>query len=601
MGDRVDRAGVDGRRGGPGSTPGEPWSLTSAKIVMVDADESTADVVRAYLEEAGYRQFLSTTDSMGALALLLREQPDVVLLDLMMPEVSGFEILTAMRASPELRHLPVIVLTPSSSAEDKLKALERGATDFLAKPPDPSELVLRLRNTLIARAYQDRLAHSDLLTGLPNRRTFLERLERVLQRAQRDRTMCALLHVDIDRFKQVNEALGPRVGDELLRLIAGRLDQCVRATDAVARLQDGGPGSSISRLGGDEFAVLLPSLTHPESAGNVARRVVAVMREALEAQGHELFVTPSVGIALFPDDGADSDTLLRHAEVAGKQAKDLGGNGYEFYSSDIRTRSLERLTLENALRKALDRNELFLVYQPKVGVKSGRVEGAEVLLRWRHPHLGLVSPERFIPIAEAAGLIAPLGEWALQTACTQIRAWEDAGLGAIHVAVNVSVQQFRQRSLMRAVRDSLLASGLEPHQLVLELTESMLMENAGENVDALHELKGLGVSLSIDDFGTGYSSLSYLKRFPLDELKIDKAFMRGLPASHEESAIVTAVIGMAHGLGLRVVAEGVEKEDQLAFLRERGCDRYQGFLFSKPLMTEAFVALLAPRPEVAFG
>jgi diguanylate cyclase (GGDEF)-like protein len=577
-------------------------SVLDATILMVDDDESTVDVIEAYLQDAGFKNFIGTSDSSGVLELIDRRRPDLVLLDLMMPEVDGFDILQGMRASPDLRHVPAIVLTSSTDADVKLRALELGATDFLAKPPDSSELALRVRNILVAKIYQDRLAYTDLLTGLPNRRMFTEQLQRVLQRTGRDGRACAMLHVEIDRLKHISEALGNRIGDELLRTVADRLENLVRATDPVARLQDSDLASIPARLGGGEFGVLVANLSDPESAGTVARRLVAAVQEPFDLMGHELFVTAAVGIAIFPSDAADAETLMKDAAAAAVSAHQEGTGGCAFFSPDRQKRSLRRLTLETQLRKALERGQLHLAYQPQVDVQSGRILGAEGLLRWEHPELGSVPPDQFIPVAEGASLMGPIGDWVLHTACSQLRQWETSGLRHMGVAVNVSAQQFRQRGLVGSVRDALSLTGVDPQRITLELTESLLMENADESVEAMRGLKALGVQLSIDDFGTGYSSLSYLRRFPIEELKIDRSFLADLLSAGERSntaRIVRTVILLAHGLDLRVVAEGVEHVDQLAFLREQNCEVFQGFLVSRPVPPAAFLDLVRSHRHLA--
>ncbi|HEY7491910.1 MAG TPA: EAL domain-containing protein [Candidatus Tectomicrobia bacterium] len=573
-------------------------ALWNATVMMVDDEPTTIDVLQAFLEDEGYKHFVTTTQSTQALELLANEHPDVVLLDLNMPTVSGFDILTSIRAHSEFRHLPVIILTSSNDSQTKLQALQLGATDFLAKPVDPSELALRLRNTLAAKAYQDRLTYYDTLTELPNRRMFMDRLVWSLQHAKREGGSGAVLHIDLDRFKQINETLGHRIGDELLKEVAQRLLQCVRAVDTVGRLNVHDSQTSLSRLGGDEFTVLFSDIARAENAAHVAHRILAVLEEPFYVADHEVFVTPSIGIVVFPDDGEDVDTLLKHADIAMYHAKQRGRNTYEFYSREMNARAIELLSLENQLRRALEHDELLLVYQPKVAISTGQIVGAEALLRWSHPKLGMVSPEVFIPLAEEAGLIVPLGEWVLYTACKQTKAWQAAGLGAIRIAVNVSARQFREPRLMHTIRQALDSSGLEAQFLTLELTENTLMENAKENVDALRQIKSMGVKLSMDDFGTGYSSLSYLRQFPLDELKIDRSFVSVIQAETDDAPIVAAIIAMAHSLGLTVVTEGVETEQQLMFLRQRGCDEYQGYLCSKPVDMDGFAALL-PRTRRA--
>ena len=542
--------------------------LKNATIMMVDDEETTLDVIEMFLQGEGYTHFVTTTDSTKALDLFAKNSPDVLLLDLVMPEVGGIEILEAIRADEALKHTPVIILTSSTDPQTKLAALELGATDFLAKPVDSSELALRLRNTLSAKEYQDRLAYYDALTSLPNRRLFLERLDRALRRSGAASQKCTILHIGLDRFKQINDTLGHSVGDALLKAVADRLQSCVR--------------EPVSRVGGDEFALLLPRVTDADGGAQVARRVLSSLTEPFCVGDHELFVTCSVGIALFPNDGGEVDTLLKHANVALSHAKRAGQSPIQFYRRSLNAKSEDRLSLESQLRKALDGDELLLHYQPKVDIKSGRIVGAEALLRWEHPKLGLLLPDKFIPIAEESDLIGSLSDWALREACRQSMEWIGRGFRPMSLAVNVSSRQFDASRLIETIRGALKESGLDGKFLVLELTESQLMENPQKTSYVLRELKRMGVKLSIDDFGTGYSSLTYLKRFPLHELKIDRSFISGIPGSAEDAAIVSAIIGLSHALGLSVVAEGVETTEQLEFLKEGGCDVYQGFLFAKP-------------------
>jgi diguanylate cyclase (GGDEF)-like protein len=560
-------------------------------IMMVDAEPTTIDVLEAFLEGEGYTNFATTTDSRQALDLLESERPDVLLLDLMMPNVGGLEILRSIRNDQALKHTPVIILSSSTDAEAKLRALELGATDFLGKPVDPSELALRLRNTLNAKAYQDHLTYFDRLTGLPNRRLFVERIDRALQRARLNSMECAVLHIDVDRFKQINEALGYRFGDALLKAVAERLDHSVRLGDFLGTLAPDGENGPLSRAGGDEFLLFIPEVRSVDHAARIARRLLSDMSKPFCPEGQDLFLTSSIGIAVFPSDGKDAETLAGNAGIAMSHAKQRGGNRYQFYSKSLNAESWERLNLENQLRKALDRQELLLHYQPKVDVRTGRIIGAEALMRWQHPELGLVPPLRFIPIAEETDLIASLGEWALRTACQQNKVWQVAGFSPIRMSVNVSSKQFQPGRLLETMRGALQASGLEAKHLILEVTESLLIENRQATSDMLRGFKEMGLKISVDDFGTGYSSLSNLKSLPLDELKIDRSFVDGVPRDADDVAIVSAIIAMAHSLGLTVVAEGVEKEEQLAFLEDRGCDEYQGYLFSRPVAPNEWTAL----------
>jgi diguanylate cyclase (GGDEF)-like protein len=572
--------------------------LRTATVMMVDDEPITLDVLQAFLEEAGYRRFVVTSESGKAMDLIASERPDVVLLDLMMPGVSGFDIMKAMRTEANCEHIPIIVLTSSIDAETKLKALELGATDFLAKPVDSSELVLRLRNTLAAKAYLDRLTNFDALTGLYNRQMFIDHLDLTLRQATRHHGRTgALLHINIDRFKKVNEALGPALGDQLLQAVARRLEQCVRNTDTLARIGTETAALSVSRLGGDEFGVLLVEIDKAENTIVVAQRLLDMMIAPFNIGGHELFSTCSIGISVFPADGTERELLVKNAATALQFAKQHGGNTYSFYSPDLKNRSLLYLNLHGELRRAIDREELRLYYQPKIETQTRRLIGAETLLRWQHPSRGNVSPGEFIPLAEETGLIVDIGAWVFAEACGQIRAWQAAGLHPPKIAVNISGRQFMDKDFLPSIQDILKDTGADPSHLQIELTESMLMGNARGNILILQQLKDLGLKLSVDDFGTGYSSLSYLRRFPIDELKIDQSFLVDInaPGMDSSASIVIAIIALAHSLGLRVIAEGVETEAQWQFLRDHGCDECQGYLFSKALPASEFTAMLSKR------
>ncbi len=570
--------------------------IANATIMMVDDEPINMEVVQTYLEDAGYRNFITISESNRAVGIIRQKDPDVILLDLVMPLVTGFEILEILRADAELKHIPVIVLTSSDDSETKLKALHLGATDFLAKPVDSSELSLRLRNTLAAKAYQDHLTYYDSLTGLPNRRRFSDRLAMALEHSRQTGVSGGVLHIDLDRFKQINDTLGHTVGDALLKAVADRLELRLRGGDAVGRFREDDIRISLSRLGGDEFTVLLPTIDSAESAARIARRILNALSESFDINGHELFVTPSIGISVYPNDGDDIDTLLKHADIAMYHAKQHGRNCYEFYASEMNARSMERLSIENNLRNALSRDELLLHYQPKVDIMTGQICGAEALLRWNHPELGMVSPLDFIQLSEETGLIVPIGDWVLRAACRQAKAWQTVRQAPLQMAVNVSIRQFLDPNLLTSIREALDDSGLEPQYLTLEMTENMLMENAASNIEALCRIKELGIKLSIDDFGTGYSSLSYLKQFPLDELKIDRSFVTEVQPGNDRAPIIDAIIAMARSLDLSIVAEGVENEPQLEYLRARGCCVIQGFLFSKPVTIDAFGTHCCPEP-----
>jgi diguanylate cyclase (GGDEF)-like protein/PAS domain S-box-containing protein len=425
------------------------------------------------------------------------------------------------------------------------------------------------------------LAHHDALTDLPNRALLNDRIAQAVSLAERNRTQAAVMFLDLDRFKTVNDSLGHSVGDKLLREVSSRLKSCMRASDTV------------SRLGGDEFVILMPNVTDPEDVAVTAQKVLDAVARPYNIDDHELVSTPSVGISVYPGDGADVDTLLRNADAAMYHAKETGRNNYQFFTQDMNARALERLSLERSLRRALVRDELRLHYQPQYNIADGRMVGMEALIRWQHPEHGLVLPEQFIQFAEESGLILPIGDWVLKEACRQNRAWQDAGLPRLGVSVNISALQFHQPDFVDTVHRALTGTGLEARHLQLEVTESIIMNDIERVNESLERLKDMGLELTIDDFGTGYSSLSYLKRFPIDRLKIDKSFVQDVTTDSDDEAIIGAIIALTRKLGLRTIAEGVETREQLEFLRDQGCDEVQGFLLSKPLAPTDCATLLA--------
>ena len=452
-----------------------------------------------------------------------------------------------------------------------------------------------MRNTLSAKAYQDQLAYYDRLTGLPNRRLFIDRLGWGIQMAKREGRPLALLDIGLDRFRQINETLGLYTGDKILQIVAQRLNEIIRRSDIFGRIEEERRMEDMARIGGDEFSLVLCGVNSTENAAMISQRMLDTIKLPFAVDGNEVFLTASIGISIYPDDGEEVESLIRHASSAKDFAKKQGTDNYQFYSTEMNTRSRERLKMESDLRKALERQELELYYQPKVNTVSGKVTGMESLIRWFHPERGFVSPVDFIPIAEEMGLIVPIGEWVLREACHRTRKWHDAGYSELIVSVNVSAQQFTDAGLKASIISALQSSGLDPQKLVLEITESMLMGDVDSYVSLLHEIRELGVSFSLDDFGTGYSSLSYLKKFPIGELKIDRSFLMEVPDNSEDNAIVKAIIAMAHSLGQKVVAEGVEDDRQLAFLRQHNCDVIQGFYFSKPLNKADFFEYLSSK------
>ncbi len=437
-----------------------------------------------------------------------------------------------------------------------------------------------------------RLAYYDSLTGLANRVLFKDRLSNALAYAERHRLHLAALFIDLDRFKVINDTLGHTVGDLLLTHVAERLSESVRQSDSVSRHADHEPSHALARLGGDEFTILLTTLPHPEDAGRVARRILDSLAHPFSIDGHEIFISASIGISIYPSDGTTVEALLKNADSAMYHAKEQGRNNCQFYSSGLNAAAAERLDLESDLRRALEREEFVVYYQPKLNIHSRQILGAEALVRWKHPKRGLVPPGVFLNAAIDTGLIRPMDEWVLREACRQVKVWEQAGLPAITVSANVSNSLFHGRTLPGTVADALRDSGLNPSQLELELTESIAMRDVEASVTMLEGLRTMGVRLSIDDFGTGYSSLSYLQRFPLSRLKIDQSFVRDLLTNENNAKITRAIIAMAHSLNLSVLAEGVETDAQLARLREEGCDEVQGYLFSRPVCAADFEALL---------
>lgn len=432
------------------------------------------------------------------------------------------------------------------------------------------------------------LAHHDPLTGLANRTLLEERFTQSLALAQRQRHVVALMFIDLDRFKVINDTLGHDVGDQLLILVAMRLTESVR------------DGDTVSRLGGDEFILLLHNVDGEGAAAQIAKKINDLLSEPFSLNGDEIFITASVGVSLYPNDGLDRQELLKFADIAMYRAKAQGGGNCQFYRPEFNARTLERLTMENRLRRAIERDELVLYYQPTVDIKTGCILSAEALIRWQSPDYGFVSPGDFIPLAQESGLIVQVGEWVLNRACSQIVEWRSRGVHTVPVSVNMSARQFMQRGLDKIVAQALQVSGLEGQALYLEITEQMVMDNVEANIETMYLLKALGVKLAIDDFGTGYSSLSYLKRFPLDILKIDQSFVRDIASDSSDRAIASIIINIAQELGMGVIAEGVETQEQLQTLREEGCDIYQGFYFSKPVPADDFIQLLVktnrPKP-----
>jgi len=424
------------------------------------------------------------------------------------------------------------------------------------------------------------MTHHDALTDLPNRNLFLDRLQQALTRARWHNRLVAVIFLDLDRFKNINDTLGHTVGDQLLLQLSERLSNSVR------------DGDTIGRFGSDEFAILMDDIDSDKHMSSLAKKLLDTLAQPFKIKKQELFVTASIGVSIYPNDGEDAETLLRNADIAMYRAKELGKNNYQFYSDNLSAQVFERLTLENHLRRAVEQNEFILYYQPQLDARKQRIIGVESLLRWHHPDLGLVSPNNFIPHLEETGLIEQVGDWLLETACRQSREWHDAGWSYLHMSVNISGRQFNNPNFISSVHNIISTTNINPEFLELEITESMLMRNASATINALHSLSELGVRFAIDDFGTGYSSLSYLRRFPIDTIKIDRSFIHDVTDNPDDAAIASAIIVMAQSLSLNVIAEGVENQEQMDFLSSRNCHYLQGNFFSRPLPADELTQLL---------
>jgi diguanylate cyclase (GGDEF)-like protein len=525
----------------------------------------------------------------AAEAHLAKHAVDIILLDLGLPDAQGLEAIR--RAHAAAPGVPLVVLTGLDDESLAVQALQLGAQDYLIKGQIETRGLLRALRYAIERkamesaalAMARQMAHSaehDFLTGLPNRMLLNDRVGQAIALARRHTRKVAVLFLDLDGFKHINDSLGHPVGDKLLRSVAKRLVDCIRGSD------------SVSRQGGDEFVVLLLDLEHAEDAAVTARRILEAVALPHCIDQHDLHVTASIGVSVYPDDGLDADTLIKNADTAMYQAKENGRRSFQFFKPAMNVRAVERQFIEEGLRRALERRELVLHYQPKVNLMTGAIAGAEALLRWTHPTRGLIAPADFIPVAEECGLILPIGAWVLREACAQARTWMNAGLPVTSMAVNVSAMEFRDKNFLDGLFAILRETGLDPRFLELELTESVLMKRAEFTASILQTLRKRGVQVAVDDFGTGYSSLSYLRKFPVDALKIDQSFVRQISTSGDDTTIVKAIIGMARSLKLRVIAEGVETLEEVAFLRAYRCEEAQGYYFSRPVPPQQFTVLL---------
>lgn len=574
--------------------------MNKARILIIDDVPGIRNLLSEFLSE-NY-DCVAVGSAEEALALLREAKFDLVISDITLGGISGLEMIPYL-----IENAPdtvAVMISGEQTIETAIEALRVGAFDYIVKPLD-----LRHVQTAVERALEhqglrvakrrhenyleemvkqrtaelERLAHYDALTGLPNQILFKKYLDRALTRAQDRKQKFAVVNLCLDRFKKVNDTLGYALGERLLKRVGRRLANCIREDDALAC------------FGSDEFSLLITGINDTEAVAEVAHNIHECLKQSFDLDGHEVYLTASIGICLYPSDGEDIQTLLKNSSAALFRAKQTGGNNYQFYTSDMNARAIKLLALESNLRRALEREEFLLHYQPQLNINTGEIVGAEALVRWQHPELGLISPADFIPLAEDTGLIVPIGEWVLRAACAQNKRWEESGLGSLRVAVNLSARQFQQQDLVEMVACVLEVTGLSPSNLELELTESSIMKNAEVTIDILSKLKAMDINISIDDFGMGYSSLSYLKRFPISMLKIDQSFVRDTTSHPDDAALVMAIITLAHNLNLKVIAEGVETEEQLRFLHLLRCDEMQGYLLSKPLTAEGFEQFMLER------
>ncbi len=562
---------------------------TIIKILLIEDNEGDSRLLKVLLNEAqpGKHVITAAYTAKEGMVCLQGNDFDIVITDLNLPDTDNLNIITYIQEINA--EIPIVVLSGQSDEKLALQIVQMGAQDYLIKGQGDGHLISRVIDYSIERKKDiqelSQLANYDSLTGLANRLLFRERLDRALIRADRSKALVALLVIDLDRFKNVNDSLGHDAGDQLLVKVASRLEQCTRE------------GDTIARLGGDEFTIVMEDIKSIDDAVKIADKVLYFMKKEFEINSHEIFVTPSIGITIYPIDDTNASHLFINADSAMYDAKESGRNCYRFYTADMNSHLIVQMNLEAKLRRAIEKQEFILYYQPKFNVQSRESIGAEALIRWNEPEEGMISPAVFIPLAEETGLIGPITDWVMKEACKQNSIWQQQGYKPIRMAVNLSPKQFNQEDIAKRIFNQIICADLAPKYVELEITEGALVEDVEKSNQMLNELKSWGIHISIDDFGTGYSSLSYLKKFSLDTLKIDQSFVRDLLKDPDDAAIVSAIIAMAKSLRFNVIAEGVETEEQFNYLAAHGCNEIQGYFMGRPVPAEEFTQFLTKKSD----
>ena len=559
--------------------PGTETEKQQAPIILIaDDDPSIRLVLRHAMEQEGYL-VIEATNGLEAVQAAVRQAPDLILMDAVMPEMDGFRATSELKGMDEYAETPILIITSLDDDPSVEQAFQVGACDYITKPVNWSVLKQRVKRLLFTADAERKikhLAYHDTLTGLPNRMLFMDRMDQAISRATRSNESFALLFLDVDNFKVINDSMGHEAGDRLLISVTQRLRDALRRSDTIAR------------LGGDEFTILLENLSEPEAVILVVKNLLEKISEPIVISGREMHISASVGISMYPGDGQSFGHLLKNADTAMYRAKELGRNTFQFYTAEMSEIAMRRLELENSLRYAIEGQDFVIFYQPKFDFKSGKCSGMEALVRWDHPEKGIIPPDEFIPLAEETGMIVPLGEWVIRTACRQFSQWKKSGYAIDNISINVSARQFHEQDLTGLFEQLIEELELNPAEIEVELTESTLVKNQANAKKILDELHQMGLLIALDDFGTGYASMAYLKDFPIDTVKIDRSFVRDIPDDREDTAIVKAITGLADALGLKLIAEGVESEQQISFLKDIGCMHGQGYYWSKPVSAMEF-------------